>query len=480
MTPLMEARPLRVAVVGGGITGLGAAYRLFERARETGVSLQVSVFEASDRFGGKIRTQTTDDGYVIEAGPDSFLTRKAGVVNLSRKLGLMDRLISTKGQGMGSYVLSRGRLRRLPEGLVLMVPSRLGTLVKTDLLSPRGKLRAMMDLFIPARRGGGDESLESFVTRRLGREVLDRIAEPLIAGIHSAEPATMSLRASFPRMLEMEERHGSLIRAALHGRKNPPPKDASGLSYFMSFQEGMEELPKAVVAALPPQWLQPGSAVQSLERDGDGYLLRVTGKDALPFDGIILALSPQGAGALIQGIRPDVTVALGGFRSISSATTTFAFRRKTVGASLMGHGFVVPRMEGRQIMGATYLSEKWAGRSPDPDTLLIRAFVGGALGQGVIAQGEASVREAALKELKDILNISHEPLFSRTIIYDGGMPQYTLGHLDRVAGVEAQLTSDPGIRLAGAGYHGIGLPDCIESGEAAADAVLKACTGRAA
>jgi len=468
-----------VAVIGGGVAGLAATRRLVRRAREAGRPLDITLLEASDEPGGKVRTlHPAVSGlgpFVVEAGPDSFLTRKPEVLRIIEEEHLTPSLIPTRGGAHGSYVYSRGHPRRLPEGLVLMVPGRISSLLATDLLSPWGKARALADLVIPARRGGGDESLASFVKRRLGREVLERVAEPLIAGIHAAEPETMSLLASFPRMLEMEGKHGSLIRAALAGRRAHPPApqvvDGVHLSYFMSLQNGMGDLARALVASVADADIQTGHVASSLVQVGERFEIGGKGWTVVA-DGVLIATPASVAAELLATVSPRSAAVLREMRSIGAATVSFAWRRGEIAQELLGHGFVIPREERRRIMGVTYSSLKWQGRSPDPDVVLLRAFVGGAHGQELIDAGGEAVRQTALDEVSALLGIRTDPLLAIASLWPGGMPQYYLGHLERVRSIEDTLRAEvPGVRLAGAAYHGIGVPDCIGSGERAADAL---------
>lgn len=483
----MTDRPALV-VVGGGIAGLAAARTLARERSGRDRGVPVVLLEASSRLGGKIRTdEVTLEGigtFSVEAGPDSFLTRKPEVLQLVDQLRLADALVPTQGTG-GSFVHFRGRLRKLPEGLVLMVPSRLRGLLATDLLSPLGKARALMDLVIPPRREAGDESLASFVGRRLGREVLERIAEPLIAGIHGAEPETMSLKASFPRMLEMERMHGSLIRAALAGARRPPARPALGmrpLSYFMSFENGMETLPRAITQDLEGIEVVTGAPVRSVGRAvGGGFTVRWEGGEAWA-EGVILTLDAAGAADILRGAFPAASREIASLRTAAAGTVSLAFDRKDVGVPLQGHGFVVPRSEGRPVMGVTYSSLKWPHRSPDPGVLLVRVFLGGTGGQAVLAEGERRVADAALSELRDLLGVaaSVPPLLERTYVFPRGMPQYQIGHLERIERIEAALRTEGALFVAGSPYHGIGVPDAIGSGERAARRLLEDRAGRGA
>lgn len=449
-------------MVGGGISGLVAAYRLTAEAK-------VTLVEKSPRLGGKLMTGHSD-GFLIESGPDSFVTGKGSMIELARELGLTSRIISSRPEHRGSYVWWRGRLHPLPEGLLLMAPSRLSPLLRSSLLSWNGKLRVLGDLVVPRRRHRGDESLESFVVRRLGREVLERIAEPLIAGIHAAEPETMSLQASFPRFLDMEREHRSLILAAKSAASTPG--SGTGLSYFASFQGGMGEVSAALVGGLDGVDIKTGVAVTRLSRgEGGDFRLELDDGTELEAQGVVLATPARETAALLSELVPAAAVAIAGVKQVATATVTLAYRVDEIPV-LAGSGFVVPSLEGRRIMGVSYLSQKWEGRVPDARFLLLRAFVGGPNGQELALSGDERLVATVREELAALIGISARPVLTKTQSWEGGLHQYTLGHLERVFRAESALAVYPGLALAGAAFHGIGLNECIESGRRAAERVL--------
>ncbi|MCA1736913.1 MAG: protoporphyrinogen oxidase [Actinobacteria bacterium] len=455
----------KVVVVGGGISGLVAAHRLATAGAE------VTVVERSPRLGGKVVTEHSD-GFLIEGGPDSFVAGKGSVIELADELGIANRVISSRPEHRGSHVWWGDRLHPLPGGLLLMVPSQLSPLLRSSLLSWKGKLRVLCDLALPRQRHG-DESLESFVVRRLGREVLERIAEPLIAGIHAAEPSSMSLQASFPRFLEMEQKHRSLILAARAASSKPAADN--GMSYFASFKAGMGELAAALVGAMDGVDIKTGVTVTRLTRDGDGggYRLILDDGTVLRTAGVVLATPARETAGLLSELVPEAAAALSGIRQVATATVTLAYRVDEI-PPLFGSGFVVPSVEGRRIMGVSYLSHKWEGRVPDQQFALLRAFVGGPKGQELAAAGKEQLTAAVLDELAALIGLTARPLLVRARSWEGGLHQYTLGHVDRVARAESALATHPGLALAGAAFHGIGLNECVESGRRAAASVLAA------
>lgn len=460
----------RVAVVGGGITGLTAAHRLRTAA---GDAVTVTLIERSSRLGGKVITEHTD-GFLIEGGPDSFVAGKGSVLELAAELGLTDRVISSRPEHRRAHVWSRGRLRPLPDGLLLMAPARLSPVLRSSVMSLKGRLRVLGDLLIP-RGPAGDQSLEQFVVRRLGREMLERIAEPLVAGIHSAEPSTMSLAASFPRFLDMERTHRSLILAARAAAAKAPASDpatGSGLSYFASFKDGMGELTDALVGALKGIDIKTERAVTRLvsSESGSGFRLMLDDGSEVRAQGVILATPARETAALLTEIVPEASSLVAGIHQVATAAVTLAYRASDI-PGLTGSGFVVPAVERRRIMGVSYLSRKWQRRIPDPSFELVRAFVGGPQGQELALSGEERLVEVAREELAEILGVTAPPVMATTRTWAGGLHQYTLGHLDRVNRIESAFAAYPGLAVAGSAFYGIGLNECVQSGRRAADSV---------
>ncbi|MHB1418258.1 MAG: protoporphyrinogen oxidase [Bacillota bacterium] len=467
----------RIVIVGGGITGLAAAYAIQKASREQEV--EYLLFERDNRLGGKILTEEVE-GFVIEGGPDCFLTEKPQVAQLCRDMGIEDRLLGTYEENKGTFVLSNGQLHRLPEGLMLMVPTKILPFALSRLISWPGKLRMALDWFIPPKKSETDESLGSFVRRRLGAEALDKIAEPLIGGVHAGDPEAMSLKASFPRFLDMEKKYGSLIRAMLAARKKiPRPASATGRpqrTYFTSFIDGMGELVTALGARLDSQRVIAGEEVTGIV-EGHGsngeaiYTVHVKGREPVTAQAVIVAVPANDAAMLLDQIEPATAEKLAGISLASSATVTLVYRRDELPAFPKSFGFVIPASEKRKIMAVTFTSLKW-NRDKDERYLLIRVFVGGAKNQKLAELQEKEIIELVQKELKAILGITASPHLARVYRWHKGMPQYTLGHLERVQTIEEGLTRHPGLYIAGGSYRGIGTPDCINSGTAAAEKAL--------
>lgn len=450
-------------VVGGGISGLVAAHDL----QAAGVS--VAIVEKSDRLGGVVLTEEAD-GFLVEGGPDSFVVAKQAVVSMAEQLGLSESLISTRPEHRGAYVWWGDRLHALPDGLLLMAPSRMRPLFGSTLLSWRGKARVLADLVLPRGPSQDDESLESFVVRRLGREILDRIAEPLIAGIHAAEPANMSLRASFPRFLEMEQRHRSLILAARAAASRKVSE--GGLSYFASFRSGMGQLTDALVESLDRTRIITGVEVRRIDAVADGsHTLTLGDGTRLTAPGVVLATPAPATARLIGDLHPQASAAISEIRQLATATVTLGYQTDGL-PPLSGTGFVVPSAAGRRIMGVSYMSHKWEGRVPGPEFTLLRVFVGGPSGQEFARSEKIRLIDLARDELRSMLGIRVQPIVARVHSWGESLHQYTLGHIERVALAEASIGTRPGLALAGSGFHGIGLNECINSGRAAAAKVI--------
>lgn len=471
---------LSVVVVGGGIAGLSAAYELLRRGAD------VTVVEAAPRFGGKIET-VRRDGFVLEAGPDSFVTRKPRALELVRELGLEDRLLATRPEDRRVHLLHRGRLTELPDGLAMVAPTRLGPFLKTPLLSWRGKLRAGLDLVLPARRSADDESLGAFVRRRLGPEMLERLVGPLLAGIHSTDADDLSLRSTFPLFAEIERTHGSLIRG-LRAERSRRDRHPSATSARVSLENGLEELVTALVTRLEEEGahLLCGRPVRSLIAPGDGpgegsWRITLGGDETRTADAVVLATPARAAAALMEKTRPKLAWELRQLRAATTVTVSLAYRRADLPAPLDAYGFVVPRSEGRWITACTYTSTKLDHRCP-PDHVLLRAFLGGPAGEDGLGREAWVDDDEMVRRVRDdlgsILGIAARPTTTEVRRFDAGSPQYEVGHGERVARLE-EMTG-PGLALAGSAYHGVGIPDCVASGARAAEELAERYAKRSA
>ncbi len=451
----------KVAIVGSGISALACAVAL----KEEGVDFVV--FEKGPAAGGKLLTEKVD-GFVVEAGPDSFLPEKPWTLDLIRKVGLEDQLLATNEEHKGTYIYSRGRLHRLPEGVILMVPTMIMPLARSGLISLPGKIRMGMEAFIPGKRDESDESLARFVTRRLGRECLEKIAEPLVAGIHTSDPEDMSVKAVFPRFLEMEKKSGSLIRAMVKTmKKAAPATNPTRLTYFMSLKKGMQQLVDGCVDFVGEERIRTSCEVTQVLSAPQGYEL-LAGSERMAFDAVILATPAYVTQDVIGRMAPALSDRLSTIAWSSTATISLAFAGNDVPARLPGFGFIVPRVEQRRINATTWSSIKWSFRAP-LHCLLVRSFVGGGQHEELVSCEDKDLVAIVREELGEIAGITGAPLFSRVYRWARSMPRYTVGHLDRVAAIDNALKAEyPGLALIGCSYRGIGIGDCVKSGFEAA------------
>lgn len=457
---------MRVAVVGGGISGLSAAYRLKQRGAE------VTLYEGAARVGGLLGTERFD-GYVMETGADSILSEKPWALALAEELGLAGEIIKTEVGPRGAYIVHQGKLARIPEGFSLMAPTDFVAMARSPLLSWRGKLRMAADLVLPRGAARADESLESYVVRRLGRETFDRLAQPLVSGIYGARPDKLSLRATMPRFLEMESEQGSVIRGlrARARKAGARQTETAGARYglFAAFRGGMQSLIDALARDLG-EVVQTGQMVTAVGRDADGFTVEVRGAQH-GYDALLVALPAHVAGQVLYGFDVPLAQKLFEIEYASAATVTFAFPRAAIAHALDAYGFVVPAAEQRQIIASTWASVKYAGRAPE-DKVMMRVFIGGHTGQHLLAESDQALIEIALRELSSLVSVRGQPDWSRLIRYPRAMPQYHVGHLARVEAIEALAAKHTRFALAGNAYRGVGIPDAVRSANQAVERLL--------
>ena len=452
----------RIVIIGGGISGLAAAHRILE----LNPAAHVTILEASDRLGGTIQTEHRD-GFLLERGPDSFISEKPQALALAKRLGLESQLIQTNEEFRRSFIVRDGRLRAVPEGFQLMAPSRMWPFITSDIFSLAGKARMAADLLLPRKstNGTNDESLASFVRRRLGVEALDRMAQPMVGGIYTADPETLSLRATLPRFLEMEREHRSLILAMLRqGRAQKVGTSGARYSLFLSFDQGMQVLVDALSQQVKAD-IRLNTRAVGLKREGPAWAITTSDGEELIADKICIALPAYLAATLLHGRLAEK---LRQIKYASTATINFAYRRSAIAHPLNGFGFVVPFIEKRSLIACTFSSVKFSGRAAEGHVLL-RAFAGGALQPEIFALDEGEMRARVEADLRELLGINEAPLFVETAKWKDSMPQYEVGHLERVNEIEKLANELPGLTLAGNAYRGAGIPDCIRSGESAAE-----------
>jgi protoporphyrinogen/coproporphyrinogen III oxidase len=450
-----------VAIVGGGVSGLSAAYELQKRNRS------VVVLERESRSGGVVQTERIG-AFVIDAGPDALLAQKPAAVMLCQELGIGDRLFPTKVPRT-AFVLRHGRLHPLPAASVLGFPTRIKPFATSSLFSLKGKIRMGAELFIPRRRHGGDESIASFVGRRFGREAVSYIAEPLLAGIHAGDVERLSMRALFPRLLDAEAASGSVIRAFRRSHRAP---DADGA--FRSFPNGLAELTDALTKTLGSDGVRYRAHVTRIQEE-NGFTLHLDGEPPIRARAIVLAVPAFVASPLLRPLDDPMAAECEAIRYLSTATVAAAFHREDVRHDLQGTGFVVPRSEGISITAGAWISSKWPQRAPEGYALL-RAFLGGARDPDVLSRTDEELTRAALGDLSTILDIRGTPMFTRVYRWNRSSPQQEVGHAERMARIDAGLARHPGLFVSAAGFRGVGIPDCVADARAtaaAADTFLK-------
>ena len=450
-----------VAVIGGGIAGLSAARALHEQG------LGFVLLEAAPRFGGVIRTERAA-GFLLEGGPDTLLASKPEGLRLCLDLGLGDRVVPTDPRRSAVFVVRGGRLHALPAGMVLGVPTRIGPLLRSGLFTWRGKLRMALEPWVPARREAADESIASFVGRRLGREAVEIVGEPLLAGIHAGDAARLSLRATFPRLFEIESRREGLsrgMRAARHGGGEGGPAG------FVSLAGGLGELVDALVGRLPASALMKGTPARSLRRQADGFVVEAEG-GPIEARAVIVAAPPPRAAPLVEALSADAARLLAAIPFASTVTVLLGYRREDVAHPLDGYGLLVPRGEGLRTTALSFSSTKLPGRAPDGHVLL-RGFVGGVHDPGAVTLDDAALVGTVEREMQPVLGLAEEPVLRRVYRWPEATPQMEVGHLDRVAQIERHLAAVPGLFLTGGGLRATGIPDVIaDATKAAADAAI--------
>ncbi len=458
-------------MVGGGITGLSAAHRLVE----LDPACQPVLFESADRLGGVLWT-VHEAGYQVEQSADNFITTVPWGVDLCKRLGLADQLVRTNPAYRQTYVIRRGRLHKLPDGFLMMAPTRLWPLALTPILSPLGKLRAGLEYFIPPRRDESDESMAAFARRRLGREVFERLIEPLVSAVYAADMEKLSVQATLSQFRDMEREHGSLIRA-MRRRMAAQPKGQSGdsgarYSMFVTLRDGLSSLVDAIAACLPPGTVRLSTAVQRVERRADRWMLTLADGTSETFDAVILATPAHVAARLVQPLDAELAARLASIEHQGTAIVSAAYAREQIAHRLDGMGVVVPAIEHSPILACSFSSQKYTHRAPEGQVLL-RIFAGGSRSPELAEMEDEKLRTLLLAELARLLGIRGEPGYCSVAHWPRTMPQYHVGHKLLVEWIEARVAALAGLTLAGNAYHGVGVPHCIHSGEQAAQRVLE-------
>lgn len=469
--------PLRVAVVGAGISGLAAAQQLLRLAQESHLPIELQVLESSDHAGGVISTGRRD-GFMWEEGPDSFITEKPAALEALRSLGLESEVVGTQPGARRSFVQWRGKLHPTPEGFYLLAPTRLWPMALSSLFTWRGKVRMALEAFLPAKEVD-DETLGAFVRRRFGREALERMAQPMVAGLYAADPEALSLQSTFPQFIQWERQYGSVLKALRSRRRAgaSATRQASGPRYglFATVSTGLDRWVERWVSALPAGSLRLRSTVEKLEATPQGWALYGEGGARDDFAAVVLALPAHRSAALLQSVDPEMATLLSGIPYADAATLHLAFPRGAIRHALDGFGYVVPEVEESSVSGVTFSHVKFSQRAPQGFALL-RVF---AARRSLSLKDEELTRRL-LEDVRKPLGIEGDPLWTSLKRWPASMPHYVKGHRERVARLEEGLRRWPGLGLAGNGLKGLGLPDCISQGQAAAVRAFQACSSRVA
>jgi len=464
----------RIAIVGGGIAGLAAAHRLAEL--DSGCA--ATLYEAGRRPGGVLST-LHDDGFQVEQSADNFITTIPWGLELCRRVGLADQLVRTNPAYRRTYVVHRGRLHLLPDGFLMMAPTRLWPLAVTNILTPLGKIRAAAEYFIPPRRDEADESMAGFVRRRLGREAYQRLVEPLVGAVYAADMEKLSVLATLPRFREMEREHGSLVRAMrrqMKSRRANRATEESGARYsmFVTLRDGLSSLIDTVVSRLPAGAIRINAPVGRIERRGDGWIVHVEGAGPAdstaegPYQALILATPSSESARLLRPIDSALADRLASITHSGTAIVSLGYDCGQIGHRLNGMGAVVPAVERSPILAVSFSSRKYPHRTPEGKELF-RVFVGGARQPELAEMDDGRLLPLVRDELARLLRIRGGPCFERLARWPATMPQYHVGHRELVGEIEARAGSLPNLQLAGNAYHGVGIPDCIHGGELAAE-----------
>ena len=460
----------RIAIVGAGITGLSAAYYLHRQRPD----LQISILESSSQAGGILQT-THRKGFLIERGPDMFITRDSDALKLCKELGFADQLIQTNTANRGAYLIHHGKLQKMPAGWTMMTPTQFWGIAKTPLLSLRGKFRVFWELFVRRRTDTIDESLASFTRRRLGTEAFNNIIQPLIGGIYTADPEKLSMNATLKPFIDMEREDGGLIRGGLKQLKNRKgDATSSGARYgmFVTPKDGMRSFVDAIVNALPAQTIEYGRKVTEVKTSGDTMEVTVEGEtSSRSYDKVLVTTSSQITARLLKNTFSELSANLARIPLAGASVLSMGYARKDVEHPLDAFGIVSPIKENRPLIAISISSVKFSGRAPE-DQVLFRIFIGGALQPELLKLSDDELIQSTRNQLKELLGVRGEPILTEIARWTNTMPQYHVGHVDLVDSIETQLQHIPGLELAGNAYRGVGIPLCIRSGRLAAKRII--------
>lgn len=468
------AEPLRIVVIGSGIAGLAAAYRLTRPEFCQGLNPQVLLLERSSRAGGSISTYELED-YTLELGPDMFQTEKPEALNLCLELGMEGEIVPTNDACRRTFIGFENQLHALPEGFQMLAPTQMGPFFNSSLLTMGGKMRMAMDFFIAQKNSDEDESLAQFVRRRFGQEALERIAQPMLSGVYTADPELLSLKATMPRFIEMEQKYNSVIRGLMNEKK-PENNGDSGCRYssFVSLKRGLGSLVERLVASLPADCLHYQCPVVAIEKGtrGKRFDVVVASGTVVPTDVVIIASPAHAAAEMLGALSSETANMLRRIQYASCAILNLIYNRSDIPHPLDGFGFVVPAIEKKTVLACSFASVKFPGRCPEEKAVL-RVFVGGALQPDVFELSDEQIECLMWEDLNVYLGLKSVPLLSLITRYSRAMPQYHIGHMELVENIRASLTQFESLLLAGNAYEGVGIPDCIRTGQKAAEQAIE-------
>lgn len=466
-------KPARVIVIGGGISGLSAAHRLIELSSENALNTEVILLEGSGRLGGVISTKVKDE-FILEEGPDSFITTKPRALDLCLRVGLEGDILETNDEARRIFVARRDKLVPIPEGFSF-APTRIRPFILSPLFSMLGKLRMSLDIVLPRRTSKEDESVKSFFTRRLGSEAFNLLVQPLLSGIYGADPENLSIRATLPHLAEMEEKHGSIIRAIRNAARtdNGSHNGDKSRRYnkFISLQNGMKGFVDMLASSLPEGCMRLNKSVRKIERSKKGWRVLTKDNESIAADGVVVAVPSIHASGLVRGFDTQLGNYLSDIKYSSSIVINLVYNRKDFSSPLNGVGFVVPKTENAPITACTFSSVKFPGRTPR-EKVHLRCFIGGSIISDVHDRDDTWLARIAHDTLSPLMGITSEPLFGTVSRNHESLPQYAVGHQEHIARINNRTKSFPGLELAGNAYSGVGIPDCVRSGEEAAERLL--------